>query len=122
MTQTRWPFAVALRGGPAPRLSDRFEQPVEDAERQSLAGLAVGAFREGPAAERDDVSTDGVAVEDLEEEQVDGDDQVEEAVPPGVALLAAGGLEGGGLQEGGLVLSEPLEDGHDAGWHGGLLP
>src|SRR5215471_20608939 len=90
------------RGGP-------LEQPVVDAQRQPLAGLAGGAVAEGAAAERDDVLAGGVAVEDLEEEQGDGGDRVEEPLAPGVALLAAGVLDGRGSQEVGLVLSEAVE-------------
>ena len=60
---------MVRRGGPAARLSDPLEKPVKDAKRQPLAGLAVGAVGEGPAAELDDVSAGGVAVEDLEDEQ-----------------------------------------------------
>jgi hypothetical protein len=90
---------------------------VEDGQREPLAGLAVGTVGEGPAAEVDDMATGGVAVEDLEQEEVDGGDRVEEATAPGVALLAAGVLDGLGGQVGGLVLSEALQDGQDARRH-----
>ena len=81
----RWRPGASRRSAPA---------AVEDGQRQPLAGLAVGAVGEGPAAEVDDMPTGGVAVEDLEEEEVDGGDRVEEAFPPGVVGLAAGVLDG----------------------------
>ena len=73
---------------------DLLEEPVVDGQGEPLAGLAVGAVGEGPAAEVDDVLAGGVAVEDLEQEQVDGGDGVEDAVPPAMADLAAGLLDG----------------------------
>jgi hypothetical protein len=65
----------------------------------------------------DDVLTGGVAVEDLEQEEVDGGDRIQEAAPPGVLLLAASVLDGLRGQMGGRVLSQAFQDGQDAWWH-----
>ncbi len=56
------------------------QQSVVDAQRQAIAGLAIGAVAEGLASEPDDVLTGGVAVENLEQEQIDGHNRVEEAL------------------------------------------
>src|SRR5262249_33652449 len=93
------------------------QQMVVDAQGQALAGLAVGAIGERPAAEGDDVLAGGVAVEDLEQEAVDGGDRIQQAAPPGVLLLAAGVREGLPGEMGGLVLSQAFQDGQDAWWH-----
>jgi hypothetical protein len=45
-------------------------------------------------AEVDDVGAGGVAVEDLEQEQVDRGGRVKDAFPPGVMALAADLLDG----------------------------
>ena len=71
---------AGLRGG---RLTDvgggLLQQGVIDGQWQSLAGLAIGAVGGGPLAEVDDVLAGGVAVEDLEQEEVDGDGRAEAA-------------------------------------------
>src|SRR6516165_3188121 len=113
--------AVVLGTGPADCGGGLPQQVVVDAQRQPLARLARGAVGEGPAAEMNDVAAGGVAVEDLEQEEVDGPDWVEEALAPGVALAAAGVLDGLGGQMSGVVWSQALQDGQDAWRHGGLL-
>ena len=77
-----------------------------EGQRESLAGLAVGAVGEGPLAEVDDMLAGGVAVEDLEQEQVDGRDGVEDAVAPAMADGLAGVGDGPGAESGGEVLPE----------------
>jgi hypothetical protein len=70
----------------------------------------------------DDVLAGSIAVEDLEQEQVDGRDGVER--PPSPAM--ADGLTGVGdrprAEPGGEVLPEASEDGSEPRWHGGLRP
>ncbi len=100
------------------RAATRASEAAEDGQGEPLAGLAVGAVGEGPAAEVDDVLTGGVAVEDLEQEQVDGGDRVEDAIAPGVFLLLARLLDGLGGEFGGEVLPESAEDGDDTRRHG----
>jgi hypothetical protein len=66
----------------------------------------------------DGVLTGGVAVEDLEDEQVDGRHRVENPVTPGIFLLPAGSLDGVGGEIGGEVLPETAQDGDDTWRHG----
>src|SRR5207302_6395921 len=81
-------------------------------------GLAVGAVGEGPDAEVDDVGAGGVAVEDLEQEEIDRGGRVEDPLAPGVFGLAAGLLDGLHGQVGGDVLAQSAEDGDDTRRHG----
>ena len=89
-----------------------------DAEREPFPRLTVGVTGEGPDAEVDDMLAGGIAVEDLEEEQVDGRDGAEEPFAPGIVLLTAGGFDGFGGQTLGRGLLQPVENGDDARWHG----
>jgi hypothetical protein len=91
---------------------------VKDRQREALAGLAVGGIGEGPTAEVDDVLTSGVAVKDLHQEEVDRRNRVEDALPPGVLLVVAGGFDRVGGQAGGEVLAQSAQDGEDAVRHG----
>ena len=84
----------SARGRGSGRGGDRLQEPVVDGQREPLSGLAVGAIGEGPAAEMDDVLAGGVAVEDLEQEEVEGGGRVEDALPPLVPDLGAGLLDG----------------------------
>jgi hypothetical protein len=49
----------------------------------------------------------GVAVQDLQDEQVDGGQWAEDPLAPAVAAIAAELLQGLGLQEGGEVVPDP---------------
>ena len=111
--------AGAVGGRDRSAAAVRLQQVLPDGQGEPLAGLAVGAGGEGPAAEVDDVLAGGVAVEDLEEEQVDGGDGVEDAVAPAVADGAAGVADGVGAEAGGEVLPQPFGDGLEAMGHGG---
>lgn len=67
----------------------------------------------------DGVATGGVAVEDLEDEQVDGVHRVEQAMAPGVPLAATSLDDRPGGEERGEVLREAAEDDDNARRHGG---
>src|SRR4051794_8744675 len=112
------PAALRL-GGPAQAGRGALQEALPDAQGQPLAGLAVGAGGEGPAAEVDDVLAGGIAVEDLEQEQVDGRDGIEDAVAPAMADGRAGVGDGPGAEPDGEVLPEAWEDGRESRWHGG---
>ena len=58
----------AARGG------DGALEAVEEGDGEPLAGLAVGGIGEGESAEMREVADGGIAVEDLLEEEVGGDD------------------------------------------------
>jgi hypothetical protein len=63
-----------------------------------------------------------VAVEDLDEEDVDGGDGVEEAGTPFMADISAEGEDGGSIEKLGGVLLEAVKDANHPVMHsGGLL-
>src|SRR5262249_42213416 len=69
-------------------------------------------------SEVDHVLTGRVAVEDLEQEEVDGGRRVEDALAPAMLGLAAGFSDRLPGQSGGDVLAQAVEDGDDARRHG----
>jgi hypothetical protein len=66
----------------------------------------------------DDVPAGGVAVEDLEQEEVDRGGRVEDPPAPGVVALATRLLDGFLGQSGGDILAQSVEDGDDTRRHG----
>ena len=72
----------------------------------AFSSLAVGVTGEGPDPEVDDMLAGGIAVEDLEQEQVDGGGRIEDAVAPAMADGLAGVGDGLGAEAGGEVLPE----------------
>src|SRR5512135_1738779 len=106
------PQALVIRRAPE-RAAGPAEQGLEDLQGESLAGLAVGRGGEGLAGEVGDVLTGGVAADDLEQEEVDGDHGIELALAVAVSGLLTGLLDGLRPKEGGNVLSELLEDDRD---------
>ena len=96
----------------------RLQERVVDGQWEPFASLTVGAVGEGPDAEMDDMANGGVAVEDLEQEEIDGGRGVEDASPPRVAGLTAGRFDGFSGQAGGDVLAQSVEDGDDTRRHG----
>src|SRR5262249_5220711 len=66
-----------------------------------------------------DMLAGGIAVEDLEQEQVDGRDGVERPPSPAMSGGLAGIGDGPGAESGGEVLSEGSEDGSESRWHRG---
>jgi hypothetical protein len=111
--------AAGRLGGASQARRGGLQEALPKRQGQPLAGLAVGAGGEGPAAEMDDVLAGGIAVEDLEQEQVDGGDRIEDAVAPAMADGLAGVGDGLGAEAGGEVLPEACEDGSESGGHGG---
>ena len=108
----------AARGGGPEGPGGGLQESVEDGQGEPLAGLAVAAVGEGPAAEVGHMAAGGVAVEDLEQEEVDGGGGVEDACPPAVVDLAARLLDRLPGQAGGEVLAQASEDGDDTRRHG----
>src|SRR5512135_377350 len=95
------------------------DEPVVDGQGESLGGLAVGGVREGPAAEVDHMPAGGVAVEDLEQEEVEGSRRVQEPPPPAMLRLMARLFDARAGQTGGNILAQSVEDGDNAWRHGG---
>jgi hypothetical protein len=71
-------------------VGDSLEQALEDGQRQPSPGLAVRLAGAADIAEPGHVGTRRVAVEDLEDEQVQGGHRVEDAFAPGVADRGTG--------------------------------
>jgi len=65
-----------------------------------------------------DMLTGGVAVEDLEQEEVEGGGGVEDSSPPAMSHLMAPLLDRLLGQSGGDVLAQTLQDGDDTRRHG----
>ena len=95
------------------RLGDSLGQAAEHPQGEPLPSGTIGGVGEVPLAEVDDVRTGGVAVKDLEDEQVDGGHGVEHSLPPGVFFLLACLLDGVGGDFVGEVLLETAQDGDD---------
>ena len=85
-SQVRWPcHKPGGVGQGLARLDEAPEQCLEDGQGEPGPGLAVGRGGEGERREARQVGTGGVAVQDLEDEQVDGRDRVEDPVAPAAA-------------------------------------
>ena len=66
------------------------------------------------------MATGRIAMENLQQKQLDRDHRIEEAVTPrGVAYGFTGGVDRFGLELGCPICFEALEDGCDTGDHGG---
>jgi len=78
---------------------DALQQGLQDGQRQAGAGLAERRGREGMADEVGQMRQRGVAVEDLDEEDMDDRKRVEEAPPPGMT-------EGSGVLHNGPAIKE----------------
>ena len=81
--------AAHLLPGPPQAGQHHGEQFPQQLQRQLLAGLAVGRAGEGEAGQVDQVADGRVAVEHLEQEQIDGVDRPELPLAEGMADLAA---------------------------------
>ncbi len=108
-----------VRRGLPRRVDDPLQGAVIDARGQPLAGLAGGVGGEGPTPEVDDVAAGDVAVEDLEQEEVDGGDRVEGPSSPAIVFAAAGVGDGVGGEAVGEVLPESVEGGDHTRRDGG---
>ena len=84
----------SVGGSGSERGGGLLEEPLEDGQRETLAGLAVGTDAERPTAEMDHMLTGRIPVEDLKQEEVDRGGGVEESVPPAVTVLATSLLNG----------------------------
>src|SRR5262245_29306538 len=104
-------------GGGSHRGGGSFYKPVVHGQGDPLACQAEGAGGKGPATEVNDMLASGVAVEDLQQEEVDGRCRVEDPLSPAMLGLAAGLFDGLAGQSGGDVLAQPIKDGDDARRH-----
>src|SRR5258707_15166445 len=92
------------------RFRQAAEQALENPQGKSLSRLAEGRTGEGLVTLAGQIIECGVAVEDLEDEQMDCIGGIEQSIFPGVVLLAAGGVDSVFVEERGHVLSNATED------------
>ena len=114
------PAAVGLGVGDQ-GLDHDAEQDAEDRQRQPGPGLAEGAVGEGAAGHQRDVGQGGVAVEDLDEEPVDGGGRSQQTTgAPGVSDRQASGVDEVGAELDGEVLSQGTEGVRNPSMHRGV--
>src|SRR5687768_15558040 len=85
------PVAVPAPGGVEGRTqggADAAQEGLEDMQRQAGAGVAVGGVAEDLVRELPESSHGDIALEDLEQEEMDGGNRVEHALPEVVTHLA----------------------------------
>jgi hypothetical protein len=90
--------AAFVRRGDRQAGGDVSEQVLVEGQGQAAAGLAVGDTGAVELGQSRDVVAGGVAVEDLQGEELDGGGGVEEAVPPAVAQVGAELVDGLGTE------------------------
>lgn len=91
---------------------------LEDGQGEPGASHAEGGVAEGTPGQERDVSQGGVAMENLDEEPVDGRDRGQQGrVAPGVAGGQTGVANHVVAEGGGDVLPEPVEDGRNSSMH-----
>ncbi len=116
MMKVRWPrqrpswsnLVGAVSG--QERFRQASEQALENPQGKSPPRLAEGRTGEGRMALAGQVIECGVAVEHLEQEQMECIGGIEQPILPGVILRAAGGIDGVFVQERGHVLSNAAKD------------
>src|SRR5216684_4686834 len=112
--------AAFLGDGSLDRLTEALQEMFEHTDGELGAGLTVGGGTEIEAGEMGEMATGCIAMEDLQQKQLHGDHRIEEAVTPcGVAYCCTGGADRLGLQLGGPICFEALEDSRDTGYHRG---
>jgi hypothetical protein len=113
------PMAFCGDGGLG-RLTKALQKVFEYAEGELGAGLTVGGGTAIDAGEMGEMATGRMAMEDLQEKQLHGDHRIEEAVTPrGIACGFTGGVDCLGLQLGGPIGFEALQDIRNTEYHGG---
>ena len=110
------PTSVVVDPGSEP-LGDPNQEFLEEFPGQAGAGLAVGRSREAEPAETRKMLDRGVAVQDLEQEQMNRGDGVQERATPGVSDLAAEVEDGGSVEFSGRVLLQAAKDAHNPVMH-----
>lgn len=88
---------------------ERIEQAFQQSQGPSGSGLAVGRRRKGPTGDSRQVGAGRVAVEDLQDEEVDGRDRIEGALPPRVTDLRTQLTKVRGGEYGGDVVANLIQ-------------
>jgi len=105
---------AGVLGGRVERVGDPSEQVPEDLQGLAGACLAVGGIGEATPRQAGEMIDRGVAVGDLDEEDVDRGDGVEERGPPGMPGPSADLGDGGPVEEAGGISLEATKDANDA--------
>ena len=109
-----------VQGGSLHGAAEALEEEGEEAQREFGTGLTVGRRTEPQARQMGQMAAGGVAMQNLQQEELDGGDRREHPVAPcDIPHLAARGEDGFGLQQG-MAHSrrEALEDGSNIRDHG----
>jgi hypothetical protein len=108
--------AAFLGNGGLDRLAEALQEVFEHADGELGAGLTVRRGTEIEAGEMGEMPTGCMAMEDLQEKPLHRDHRIEEAITPcGIAYGFTGRVDRLGLQLGGPLCFEALEDSRDTG-------
>ena len=100
-----------VQGGSLHRAAEALEEEVKEAQRESGARLTVGRRTEPQARQMGQMAAGGVAMQNLQQEELHGGDWREHAVAPrGIPDLPAHRQDGFGLQQHGPLAGEALQD------------
>jgi hypothetical protein len=115
------PMPAAFRGDRGlRRLAQVLQKVCEHAAGECRPGLTGGGGAAGEAGEMRKMATGRIPMQDLQQKQLDRDHRVEEAVTPRrVACDLTGSTDRVGVQLGGPIRFEAVQDSHDTGDHGG---
>jgi hypothetical protein len=95
-------------------------EPLEEAQRQALAGVAIGRIGERGFGDASEFGDGDVAFEDLSDKEAGGDGGGEQAATAGHGAVATSSANEAGVEEaGGIALDAVKGLGHTK--HGGLL-
>jgi hypothetical protein len=93
------------------------QQVLPDTERQAGPSLTKRRGRKVLGDQAGQMATCRVAVQDLQEEKMDGGDRIEQARPPLVAHLVAQGENRGSVEQGGQLGFDVFEGFHHCAYH-----
>jgi hypothetical protein len=107
-----------VHGRPLHGTAEALQEEIKEAPWESGPGLTVGGRREAQARQMGQMAAGGVAMQDLQQEELHGRDRRQHAVAPGgIPNLTAHGQNGFGLQQHGPLASEALQDRGDVWNH-----
>jgi hypothetical protein len=103
------------------------QHPLKHAQRPLHAGLAIRRGGDGHLSQMSQMRTGGIAMKNLDEKELNGDNRMEQTLSPLVADVVAGAADGFGLKPVGRIvvkLFDHVADGprsHMGGRKGALL-
>src|SRR6266704_2684027 len=111
------PAAVVEHRAATQEMAERVQQVLQEAQRQPLAGVAVGLTAASDGAQTRHLGTRGVAVENLQDEQMHRRHRVENAVTPYMAHGRADAVNQFGAQKLGDIALDLLHGSEDTTGH-----